>query len=144
MIWYSPKLMHTPVIKKLRNWLVNSTFATKISLFRLFIYFLQKCIWGLQFTSHQSFHQTPVKYIFNDCYIYEGTLGTIILWAWTIMLIYTMHRYLTYWGKQVLKLRISWCIFLILFSNIFQTVVEVQEHTLYFINMGQLAIAKIS
>ena len=49
----------------------------------------------------------------------------------------------TYWDKLVLKLRISWWIFLILVGKIFQKIAKVQEHKLYFIKVCQLTMAQI-
>ena len=73
-------------------------------------------------------------------YIYWDALGTIILWAWNIMRIWMMHRYLTYWDKLVLKLILTWLNFLVLVGKIFQTLAELNEHTLSFIKVVQFTM----
>ena len=110
------------------------------------------CIWSLiyllsttvdlSFAVHKlaKFHQTLVKNTLKNWYIYRGTLGTIRLWAWSIMLVWMMHRYMNYWDNQLLILRINWWISLIIIGKLAQTLLEVQEHTLYFIKMGQFTM----
>ena len=44
LIWFSPKQMHITVMNKLRSWLGNSTFTTKIVLVHWFIYCLKELI----------------------------------------------------------------------------------------------------
>ena len=82
------------------------------------------------------FYQILIDYILRDWYNSWDTLGTIILWAWSIMLIWNMYRYLTYLDKLVLRLITSWMNYLILAGKIVQTLVEVQEHILYFNKLG--------
>ena len=82
LIWYSPRLMHLLVMSKLRSWLGNSTFTTDLVLDNLFFNLLV-----FQYTNKQSFHQILVKYTLKDWYIYWYTLGTIILWDWSIIII---------------------------------------------------------
>ena len=45
LIWYSPKLMHLPVMSKLRSWLENATFTTELVVVHWFIFCLQEWIW---------------------------------------------------------------------------------------------------
>ena len=99
----------------------------------------------LSFAIHklENFHQTLVKYILKVWYIYWGTLGTIRLLDWIIMFIWMMHWYLTYWDKLLLILRINWWLSLILVGNIVHKLVQLQEHTLYFIKVIQLTTAHI-
>ena len=52
-----------------------------------------------------------------------------------------MDQYLTYWDKIVLKLRITWWIFMVLVGKIFKTLSEVQENKLSFTKVEELTMA---
>ena len=52
-----------------------------------------------------------------------------------------MHRYLEDIEKLVLGLRINWRLYMILVGKIVQILSEIQDHTLYFIKVGQLTMA---
>ena len=69
------------------------------------------------------------------------TLGTIILWAWSIMLIWKMHLRMTCWDKLIWRSRTSWWFSLVLVGKIFETLREVQEHILSFNKAVNLIIA---
>ena len=54
------------------------------------------------------FHQIMLKYVLKYWYISWDKLGTIKLWDWSIILIWRMYLYLTFWDKLILRLLTSW------------------------------------
>ena len=131
MILYSLRVMSLPGMNKWDYYLVSATLTKDIEWDRWFIFYIQKWIFVLQYTSWQCLHQILVKYILRVWYTCWDILGTTRIWAWDIMPIYRMQIYLTSWDRLSLILRTNWWCYLVPAGSTVQILSEIQGCILF-------------
>ena len=130
-------MIYLPVMNKLRSRLGNSTFTTELTLVRLFIYLLSTKV-DLSFAVHTENPGKVQVEVLVHILRYIRDNNTLGLKYYANMKDAPVSDLL----RQVsIKIENHLMDFLILVEKIVQKLAEVQDHTLYFMKVGQLTMA---